>query len=289
MLSIFDQGPPKPCASPFNLSRHVLSRATELHDKIALSVLGPETAQNWTFGALEQAVRATGTGLLNKGLDPGDIVLMRLGNTVDFPIAYLGAISAGLVPVPTSSQLTETETASIISDLNIAAVLHDPLVASAEHPSIVSLAELRAMRDLTPCDWHMGDPERLAYVVYTSGTSGKPRAVAHAHRAIWARQLMVKGWYGLKQSDRLLHAGAFNWTYTLGTGLMDPWTAGATALIPEPGLDLGQIPALLNQAEATLKRTSSAAASSISRSLPLIKSRRALARDNLPEEVRGSE
>ena len=44
-----------------------------------------------------------------------------------------------------------------------------------------------------------------------------------------------------------------------------------------------------NQAEATLKRTSSAAASSISRSLPLIKSRRALARDNLPEEVRGSE
>ncbi len=49
---------------------------------------------------------------------------------------------------------------------------------------------------------------------------------------IWARQMMHHGWYGLRQDDRLLHAGAFNWTYTLGTGLMDPWTVGATALIP---------------------------------------------------------
>ena len=44
-----------------------------------------------------------------------------------------------------------------------------------------------------------------------------------------------------------------------------------------------------DQAEATLRRTSSAAASSLSRSLPLMKSRRALARDNLPDDVRGSE
>ena len=35
--------------------------------------------------------------------------------------------------------------------------------------------------------------------------------------------------------DRVLHAGAFNWTYTLGTGLMDPWAMGATALVVAPG------------------------------------------------------
>jgi acyl-coenzyme A synthetase/AMP-(fatty) acid ligase len=98
----------------------------------------------------------------------------------------------------------------------------------------------------------MGDPDRLAYVVYTSGTSGKQRAVAHAHRAIWARQMMVDGWYGLTQQDRLCHAGAFNWTYTLGTGLMDPWTIGATALIPEPGTDPATLPDLLKQHRATL-------------------------------------
>ena len=78
--------------------------------------------------------------------------------------------------------------------------------------------------------------DRPAYAIFTSGTSGKPRAVLHAHRAIWARGMMTRGWYGLTGADRVLHAGAFNWTYTLGTGLMDPWTAGATALIPGGGV-----------------------------------------------------
>ena len=75
-------------------------------------------------------------------------------------------------------------------------------------------------------------------------TSGRPRAVIHAHRAIWARRLMWDGWYGLRPDDRLLHAGAFNWTYTLGTGLLDPWSIGATALIPGKGVTPAQLPLL---------------------------------------------
>ncbi|EEE38779.1 AMP-dependent synthetase and ligase [Rhodobacteraceae bacterium KLH11] len=252
MLSIFDQGPPAPCPSPFNLAAHVLRHAQDLAEKTALSVLGPDTATDWTYADLQSAILRTGTGLLETGLRPGDIVLMRLGNTVDFPIAYLGAIAVGLVPVPTSSQLTETETAKIIDELNPAAVLRDPQVACAPHARQITLAELVQMRSLPPADFAMGDPGRLGYVVYTSGTSGKPRAVAHAHRAIWARQMMVDGWYGLGPSDRLCHAGAFNWTYTLGTGLMDPWTIGATALIPEPGTDIRDLPTLLRQHRVTL-------------------------------------
>ena len=64
--------------------------------------------------------------------------------------------------------------------------------------------------------------------------------------------MMMQGWYGLRPSDRLLHAGAFNWTYTLGTGLMDPWTMGATALIPAAGTDPAQIPLLLKRNDATI-------------------------------------
>jgi hypothetical protein len=54
--------------------------------------------------------------------------------------------------------------------------------------------------------------------------------------------MMVDGWYGLTPSDRVMHAGAFNWTYTLGAGLLDPWTAGATALIPQDGTPVEQLP-----------------------------------------------
>ncbi len=125
-------------------------------------------------------------------------------------------------------------------------------MACPEHPNQIHLHDLITMHDLPPAQFDMGDPERLAYVVYTSGTSGKPRAVAHAHRAIWARQMMVDGWYGLTEHDRLCHAGAFNWTYALGTGLMDPWTIGASALIPEPGTDMSQLPQMLRQNRATI-------------------------------------
>lgn len=252
MLSVFDQGPPPPCPVPFNLAAHVLNPAAAQPDATALEVLGPDGAEIWSYRALEQAVRGTGTGLLQAGLTPGDIVLMRLGNSVEFPIAYLGAIAAGLVPVPTSSQLTEAETAAIMSDIAPAAVLLDPGVACAPHANVLSVDALLHMRDLPQCAYDLGDPERMAYVVYTSGTSGKPRAVAHAHRAIWARQMMVDGWYDLRADDRLLHAGAFNWTYTLGTGLMDPWTLGATALIPTPGTAIETLPALLATHGATI-------------------------------------
>ena len=163
--------------------------------------------------------------------------MLRLGNGPEFPIAFLGAIAAGLVPVPTSAQLTEAEITKLAADLDPAAVVAGDGIALPDHPARVIPAEiLRKAEDAAPCDYAMGDPNRLAYMIFTSGTGGSARAVMHAHRAIWARQMMYRGWYGMGPDDRLMHAGAFNWTYTLGTGLMDPWTLGATALIPADGV-----------------------------------------------------
>lgn len=250
---MFEKGAPPPCPSPFNLAAHVLGRAGDLRGKVALSVVAPGSATHWHYDRLEAAVRGVATGLLQAGLKPGDIVLMRLGNTVDFPVAYLGAITAGLVPVPTSSQLTIPEVTAILEDLRPAAILHgDGVTCPDAGVPVYDSATVTAWQELAPADYALGDPNRLAYIVYTSGTSGRSRAVGHAHRAIWARQMMMQGWYGLQQSDRLLHAGAFNWTYTLGTGLMDPWTMGATALIPAAGVSHGQIATLMGDHDVSI-------------------------------------
>ncbi|KIN60992.1 Benzoate-coenzyme A ligase [Sulfitobacter noctilucae] len=237
---------------PFNLAAYVLSAGIATPDKVALSLLSKDGTEDWTYARLIAAVRGTATGLLEHGLSPGEIVLMRLGNTPDFPLAYLGALAAGLVPVPTAAALTEPEVAKIIIGLKPAAILHDPGVPCPEAPNTIPLGALRAMRDLPPAEYHMGDPERLGYIIYTSGTSGTPSAVMHAHRAITARAMMFDGWYGLTSEDSLLHAGAFNWTYTLGTGLMDPWTRGATALIPAPGTLPQALPGLIKEHAATI-------------------------------------
>ncbi len=242
-----------PCPAPFNLAAQVLRHADDLPDKVALAILGLSGAERYSFARLKSAVLGTGAGLLEHGLQPGDRVLMRLGNTVDFPIAYLGAIAVGLVPIPTSSQLTEREVAGILKTTEPKVILRgaDIPCPDADIP-VIGTDALRAMHDNAPADYDMGDPDRLAYIIYTSGTSGTPRAVMHAHRAIWARQMMFDGWYGLRQDDRLMHAGAFNWTYTLGTGLMDPWTAGATALIPATSVTPDQLPLLMKRHDATI-------------------------------------
>ena len=253
-LSVWDIGAPEPCPEPFNLAAYVLACAGQVPDRIALQVVRPAGAERWSYARLADAVRGTGAGFLALGLQPGDRVLMRLGNTVDFPVAFLGAIAAGLVPVPTSSQLTAPEVERIADEIRPALIVAAPDVAVPGAPAcpVLGLEELRALRSHAPCTWDMGPADRLAYLIYTSGTSGRPRAVAHAHRAIWARRMMHEGWYGLREGDRLMHAGAFNWTYTLGTGLMDPWSVGAQALIPAEGVTPAQLPLLLKRFDATI-------------------------------------
>lgn len=223
-------------------------------DKIALSIVSGNSSQDWTYQALEDAVLATAGGFLAMGLLPGDRILMRLDNTVDFPICFLAAIAAGLVPVPTAAMLTAPEISKLSAELSPAIIVASPGVPLPEQTNcpVLSLAQFQALRTAPPATYVMGDPQRLAYIIYTSGTSGVPRAVCHAHRSIWARRMMWQGWYDLRPEDRLLHAGAFNWTYTLGAGLMDPWSMGATALIPGDGIKATNLPELLKTYDATI-------------------------------------
>ncbi len=220
----------------FNLAAHALRHAERLGDHPALEILGPDGAEVWSFARLEATVRGIGSGLVALGLAPGDRILLRLGNSASFPLAYLGAIAAGFVPVPTAAALTVPEVTRLAGLIAPALVIADGGIALPEGGHRLLPAEsLLAMQGLPPCPYALGDADRPGYIVFTSGTSGRSLPVVHAHRALLARAMMHQGWEGLQAGDRLMHAGAMNWTYTLGTGLLDPWTVGATALVPAPG------------------------------------------------------
>jgi acyl-coenzyme A synthetase/AMP-(fatty) acid ligase len=105
---------------------------------------------------------------------------------------------------------------------------------------ILEPAELRTLaRAAAPAPIARTQAEDPAFLIFTSGTGGRPKGVLHAQRNVLGRRPMRLGWQGFGPHDRVLHAGQLNWTYTLGVGLMDPWAAGATALLytgpPEPG------------------------------------------------------
>ncbi len=242
--------PDTPAPAHFNMAAHVLAHADRLGDKTALQIVG-DGDESFSYAQIKAAVLGTATGLRNQGVAPGDRVLLQLGNVPEFPITYLGAIAAGIIPVPVSSQLTAQELAVVYATIKPALTVHPTGQAKNIGP-MIKTQQLRDFWTLPPASYAMGDPNRPAYIVFTSGTSGQPRAVVHAHRAIWARRMMWDGWYGLTEADRLMHAGAFNWTYTLGTGLMDPWSVGATALIPADGTHAETLGPLIRDTNATI-------------------------------------
>lgn len=254
MLSVTDPAPFAPCPAPFNLARHVLGAAEARPDHVALLVVRPSGAERWSYGRLSAAVRGVATGLRARGLAPGDRILLRLGNGVGFPLAFLGAVAGSFVPVPTAAGLTAAEVTKLCEVIRPALIVAGPGVALPLPQTCPVLAEeaLRGFEGLAEADWAMGDPGRLGYIVFTSGTSGRPRAVAHAHRAVWARRMMRDGWLGIGPEDRLMHAGALNWTYTLGAGLFDPWAVGATAIVAATGVAADQLPLLARRFDATI-------------------------------------
>ncbi len=251
----------EPVPDDFNLTAHVIGRAAASHpDETALILVSDpaaplEQAEHWTFAELDDAVRRVAAGLLDLGLEPGDRVMIRLGNTSDYALLHFGAMAAGLVSLPSSAQLTTEEARFLLADsgaraLAVAGDLDLELPPGVARIAPRDVARLRA--EASPAAYAMTRADDPAFLVYTSGTTGRPKGVLHGHRSAWGRRPMYAAWLGLREGDRLLHAGAFNWTYTLGVGLTDPWANAATALIYNGPRDPGVWAQLIETHRATI-------------------------------------
>ena len=254
--------PPLVIPERFNMARYCLAQsASRLPTKPALVVIDdpdPQTPplETWTFAQMEDAVLRVAAALEDLGLKPGDRILIRLDNTSTYPILYFGAIAAGLIAVATSSQLTAAEADFLMQDSAPRAVALAPHLPRGDIPDGVIVLEEATVRDMihyarrgSYADTRAEDP---AYLLYTSGTTARPKGVVHAHRVALGRSRTYQGWYGIRPDDVMLHAGAFNWTYTLGTGLIDPWANGVTSTIFVGEKTPEVWPAVIRKAGATL-------------------------------------
>ncbi|WP_150523251.1 acyl-CoA synthetase [Roseibium sediminis] len=238
-----------------NLARYCLENASPAPERTALEVIGPDgiLLERWSYGDLRRTILSIAAGLTAQGLARGDRVLLRLGHSSDFPLMFFGAIAGGFVPVPTSDMLTSPEADQVLADSGAVLVLHDGKTALPQAQArLLGPDDLAALKATVPGDFAETAADDPAFLIYTSGTSGTPKGVLHAQRAAAARAPMYQGWYGIGPEDRLLHAGAFNWTYTMGVGLMDPWANGATSLVYSGPRDPEIWPGLLEKSGATL-------------------------------------
>jgi acyl-coenzyme A synthetase/AMP-(fatty) acid ligase len=131
--------------------------------------------------------------------------------------------------------LTEEEALFILADSESALLIaSDSLALSAKLPQGCRRIDEKDLQTLKRSSIEALPPTKRddpALLVYTSGTTSRPKGVLHAHRMIWGRRLIQKYFLGVKHGDVVLHTDTLNFTYTYGLLLMDPWSVGATALL----------------------------------------------------------
>ncbi len=255
----------------------------ETGDRIAMIVeddaLGTITA---TYADLARRTSQFAQLLRRQGILPGDRVLIRLPNSIDYPTAFLGAMKAGCIAVPTSTLLTVDEVLYLIKDSGAKVLVMDKVMWQQLGPRVAAarsqlpdarLALLTGAGQHVDCEgttamdlapalaaisaWSAPHATRAndpAYLVYTSGTTGYPKGVLHAHRALIGREPAAEYWFNFNPGsvDRILHSGKFNWTYVLGSGLMDPLYRGKTVIVHEGKNDAGLWMRLIAKHGATI-------------------------------------
>ncbi len=219
----------------FNLAVAALAAARTTPDKQALRLLratDPQApAETLTYGALDARVRRLIAGLNKLDVPDAARIALRLPTGLNYAVAFLAVTGAGHVALPLSPQLTGREVERIAELAGIAVLIHDGTLACGNAVNTTTapvIEELESRSDIPGrfADTAADDP---AFMVFTSGTGADPKGVLHAHHAVVGRRPMYADWYGASCNDVFLHTGAMNWTYSLGTGLIDPLVLGATA------------------------------------------------------------
>lgn len=203
-----------------------------------------------TFSDLKTVTNRMGNVFLASGVAAKDRVVIMLDNVPEFPLSFLAALKIGAVPVPASPMLTEDEIAHIASDSGAKAIvtsarlygrvegvrgkhcsLRTVFITGGKTPSgCANFDELarKSPPELEPENTFADD---AAYICYTSGTTGEPKGVVHAHRCLIGHDPAAVFWQGVKSRPTVFHAGKLNWTYTLGAGCLDPWRHGCASVI----------------------------------------------------------
>lgn len=232
--------PEEPADRVSNLSGLLRPRAARHPDVVALVEPGARTR---TWAELVEQVAAVAAGLASTGLVAGQRVGLDGPNSIDWVVGYLAALSAGLVVVPTDPGASTDDRDALLAACGARVVLTTRDVSPQDRIPGLALSD-EGLAALTSAEAPVAtppDPEALAVLATTLGTSADPKVVMLSHRALLAHLKQVAG-YGIVDGDSVVlgvlpffHAYGLN--AVLGTWL----AAGAQLVIPDAGSDLATV------------------------------------------------
>jgi benzoate-CoA ligase len=203
-----------------------------------------------SYGQLADRVARFGAALRGLGIRREERVLLALFDTVDWPIAFLGCLKAGIIAVPVNTLLTEDDYRFMLADSRAKCLV----VSEALFPKFEKLIKqspdlehvivsgdkphgYRLFEDLIGAD----EPEPytaptlcddMAFWLYTSGSTGKPKGAVHVHASLkLTADLYGTPVAGIKESDVCYSVAKLFFAYGLGNAMTFPLTVGATTVL----------------------------------------------------------
>jgi benzoate-CoA ligase len=247
---VIDTLAPRGVPEAFNFARHLQQENAARGAKLAYL----DDHEALTFQDLGLRVRRFGDALIKLGLRREERMLLLAPDTNDWPVAFLGAIYAGVVPVPINTLCTVQELSYVIghSGARAAVVAPSQLSGFRQARSEQSADDCHQLiiTDATKLDEDetgfaqlvgAGDAsyagaathrDAIAFWLYTSGSTGRPKAVVHSHANLyWTSELYAKRTAGICADDIIFSAAKLFFAYGLGNALTFPLSVGASTIL----------------------------------------------------------
>ncbi|HYV38841.1 MAG TPA: benzoate-CoA ligase family protein, partial [Gemmataceae bacterium] len=202
-----------------------------------------------TYAELAERVGRCANALREACIEPGQRLALGLLDTIDFPVCFLGAIKAGIVPIPLSTRSTATDFAAILADsLPQAAIMsHEVMPVFEEAAKLARWTGKVYVSGGEGNDNALHDrmaaaspdaqtaatgPDDVCFWLYSSGSTGKPKGVIHRQSSLMqTAELYGQGVLGITEHDVVFSAAKLFFAYGLGNALTFPISVGATAIL----------------------------------------------------------
>lgn len=249
-MSTDTTSPVVPPGPAFNFAQHLI----EVNQGRAGKAAYIDDAGTLVYGQLEERLRRVAAGLLAAGIKREERVLLLMLDSNDWPVAFLGAMYAGIVPVAVNTLLTADDYAYMLEHSRAQAVLVSgallPAVNAAMtrsdhevrkvvvsqptaplHPSECEFETFLKMHSplAKPAHTSCDDP---GFWLYSSGSTGRPKGTVHSHgNPYWTAELFGKRVLGIAENDICFSAAKLFFAYGLGNALTFPLSVGGTVLL----------------------------------------------------------
>jgi acetyl-CoA synthetase len=203
--------------------------------------------REWHFGELVAVSAGLSGALAARGVARGDVVMTLVGNRVEWVLAMLACWRMGAVPLPCNTQLRKR-------DLALRAQVANPVLCVGEERLLgelpdgipcMTMSEVALVLDEdrpqeTPAPIAPLAADDPALIVFTSGTTGEPRAALHAQRYLSGQRAQAEHWLGAGADDLVWCTTATGWSKSARNVFLAPWLCGAAALIADGRFEPGE-------------------------------------------------